>query len=68
MSSRFVVRDERDDARLVAVVELVSPSNKDRPESRRAFAAKTAAYLQRGVGLIILDIVTGQQVQSCTTS
>jgi len=39
------VRDERDDARLVAVVELVSPGNKDRPESRSAFAANSAAYL-----------------------
>src|SRR5262249_34072448 len=32
------VRDERDDARLVGVVELVSPRNKDRPDSRRLFA------------------------------
>jgi hypothetical protein len=52
------VRDELFDARLVAVVELVSPGNKDRPETRLAFAAKSAAYLQRGVGLITLDIVT----------
>ncbi len=43
---------------LVAVVELVSPRNKDRTESRRAFAAKCAAYLQRGIGLIVVDIVT----------
>ena len=28
------VRDEHDDARLVAAVELVSPRNKDRPDSR----------------------------------
>src|SRR4029079_13276772 len=55
------VRDERDDARLVAIVELVSPRNKDRPDSRRAFAAKCSAYLQRGLGLVILDIVTGRQ-------
>jgi hypothetical protein len=55
------VRDERDDARLVAVVELVSPRNKDRPESRRAFAAKGVAYLQRGIGLMILDTVTSRQ-------
>src|SRR5689334_15540070 len=33
--------------RLVAVVELVSPSNKDRPEARACFAGKCAAYLQR---------------------
>ena len=53
------VRDNLDDARLVAVIELVSPRNKDRPEARRAFAAKSAAYLQRGVGLVVLDVVTG---------
>ncbi len=55
------VLDERDDARLVAVVELVSPRNKDRPEARRAFAAKCAAYLQRGVGVVMADIVTTRQ-------
>jgi hypothetical protein len=43
---------------LVAAIELVSPGNKDREEARRAFAAKCAAYLQRGIGLIIVDIVT----------
>jgi hypothetical protein len=55
------VRDERRDARLVAVVELVSPRNKDRADSRRAFAAKCAAYLQRGIGVAVLDIVTSRQ-------
>jgi hypothetical protein len=55
------VLDERDDARLVAVVELVSPRNKDRPEARRAFAAKCAAYLQRGIGVVVADIVTTRQ-------
>jgi hypothetical protein len=43
---------------LVAAIELVSPGNKDRPEARRAFAVKCAAYLQRGIGLIVVDIVT----------
>jgi hypothetical protein len=42
------------------VIELVSPRNKDRAESRRAFAAKCAGYLQRGIGLIVLDIVTSR--------
>jgi hypothetical protein len=55
------VRDESDDARLVGVVELVSPRNKDRADSRRAFAVKCAAYLQRGVGLVTLDVVTNRQ-------
>jgi hypothetical protein len=50
--------DYRDGARLAAVVELISPANKDRPDRRRAFAAKCVAYLQRGVGLINVDIVT----------
>jgi len=54
------VRDEHFDARVVAVVELVSPGNKDRPENRLAFAAKSAAYLQRGIGLITVDIVTNR--------
>lgn len=45
---------------LVAAVELVSPGNKYRPAERRAFAAKCAAYLQQGVGLVVVDIVTSR--------
>lgn len=45
---------------LVAAVELVSPSNKDRPETRTGFAAKCAAYLQRGVNLLLVDVVTSR--------
>jgi hypothetical protein len=55
------VRDARDDARLVAVIELVSPRNKDRPDARRIFASKCAAYLQRGIGVITVDLVTTRQ-------
>jgi hypothetical protein len=54
------VQDQVDGAQLVAAVELVSPRNKDRPESRRAFAAKCSAYLQRGIGLISVDTVTSR--------
>lgn len=43
---------------LVAVVELVSPGNKDRDEVRNAFTDKCAAYLQRGIGLVVVDVVT----------
>jgi hypothetical protein len=46
--------------KLVAVIELVSPSNKDRPGERQAFAAKTAAYLQQGVSVVLIDIVTNK--------
>lgn len=47
-------------ATLVGAIELISPGNKDRAEARRAFAAKCVAYLTRGVGLIIIDIVTNR--------
>lgn len=47
-------------ATLVGAIELVSPGNKDRPEARRAFAAKCASYLTRGIGLIVVDIVTNR--------
>ena len=43
---------------LVACVEFVSPSNKDRPAEREAFVSKCAAYLHEGVGLVVVDIVT----------
>src|SRR4051812_42808469 len=46
---------------LVAAIELVSPSNKDRAGMRRLFAAKCATYLARGVGLVILDVVSSRQ-------
>jgi hypothetical protein len=45
---------------LAAAIELVSPGTKDRPEARRAFAAKRASYLHQGVSLIIMDIVTSR--------
>lgn len=46
---------------LVAAIELVSPGNKDRAGKRRLFAAKCATYLARGVGLVVIDVVTSRQ-------
>jgi hypothetical protein len=43
---------------LAGAVELVSPANKDRPANREAFVSKCAAYLQAGVGVVIVDVVT----------
>jgi hypothetical protein len=43
---------------LVAAVELVSPANKDRLDSRRAFVAKCATLLQQKVCVCIVDLVT----------
>jgi hypothetical protein len=45
---------------LVAVIELVSPGNKDRADERLAFAVKSASYLHQGVSLIIVDVVTNR--------
>lgn len=55
------VYDEERERRLVAAVEIVSPGNKDRPESRWAFVAKCAALLRKGVSVSIVDIVTTRQ-------
>ena len=43
---------------LVGAIELISPANKDRPNNRQAFITKCAAYLQQGIGVIIVDIIT----------
>lgn len=59
-SAEVLVFHDLGDLNLVAAVVLVSPSNKDRPASRRGFAAKCATYLQQGVGLVVIDIVTDQ--------
>src|SRR5207244_4720951 len=45
-------------AQLRAAIELISPANKDRPGSRRTFAAKCAGYLKQAVSVIIIDMVT----------
>jgi hypothetical protein len=55
------VYDARHGRRLVAAIEILSSSTKDRPESRRAFVAKVAAFLQREVSVSLVDIVTIRQ-------
>lgn len=55
------IDDVRRGRRLVAALQLVSPANKDRPESRRAFVAKVAALLQQNVFVSIVDVVTVRQ-------
>ena len=55
------IYDERHGRRLVATIELISPANKDRPESRRAFIGKVAALLQRNVCVSLVDVVTIRQ-------
>ena len=52
------VLSDEGDPQLAAAVELVSPRNKDRPQSREAFTAKCAGYLRRGCGRVVADVVT----------
>jgi hypothetical protein len=53
-----LVYDVAHDRKLVAAVEIVSPANKDRPESRQVFVAKCAGLLRKGVCVSIVDLVT----------
>jgi hypothetical protein len=55
------IYDDRFGRRLVAAIELISPSNKDRPESRRAFVGKVAALLQHNVCVSLVDVVTNRE-------
>jgi hypothetical protein len=55
-----LVFDREGGPTLAGAIELVSPANKDRPEHRDAFLSKCAAYLQQGVGLLVVDVVTGR--------
>jgi hypothetical protein len=52
--------DEDGGRRLAAAIELVSPGNKDRAAHRQAFITKCASYLQEGVGVLVVDVVTSR--------
>ncbi|MBI4769288.1 MAG: DUF4058 family protein [Chloroflexi bacterium] len=47
-----------DTSRLVAAIELVSPRNKDRPETVRAFVSKALFLLHEGVHLMVVDVIS----------
>jgi hypothetical protein len=48
---------------LAGAIELISPANKDRPAHREAFVSKCAAYLQQGIGLAMVDVVTDRRAR-----
>ena len=50
----------QDEFRLVAAVELVSPSHKNRPENRKTFVNKCEALLKNEVCVTIVDVVTSR--------
>lgn len=56
-----LIYDLERDCRLVAAVEIVSPANKDRPESRQFFVAKCFNLLRQDVCVSIIDLVTIRQ-------
>lgn len=43
--------------RLVAMVEILSPANKDRPQTAEEFVDKTEAALRRGVHVLVIDLL-----------
>jgi Protein of unknown function (DUF4058) len=52
------IYDSRRNRHLVAAIEIVSPSNKDRPENRATFIAKAATRLQNNICVSIVDVVS----------
>ncbi|HEX7447891.1 MAG TPA: DUF4058 family protein, partial [Pirellulales bacterium] len=56
-----LIFDMERERRLVAAVEIVSPANKDRPDSRHLFVAKCCNLLRQDVCVSIIDLVTIRQ-------
>ncbi len=52
------VYDSDREQTLVAAIEIVSPSNKDRPDTRLQLISKVSALLREGVCVSIVDIVS----------
>jgi hypothetical protein len=50
----------QEEFRLVAAIEIVSPSNKDRPENRKTFVNKCESLLKQDVCVTIFDVVTSR--------
>jgi hypothetical protein len=55
------IYDADRDRRLVAAIEIVSPSNKDRPDSREIFVGKVVSLLQQDVCVALVDLVSVRQ-------
>lgn len=56
-----LVFDVERERRLVAAIEIVSPANKDRPDSRQLFIAKCFNLLRQDVCVSIVDLVVIRQ-------
>ncbi len=53
-ANRIVVRHHL--GRIIAVIEIVSPGNKDSRRALRQFVDKTVAFLSQGVHVLIIDL------------
>src|SRR5262249_33468099 len=56
-TAEVVIIHQEGGPQMVAAIELVSPSSKDQPATRRAFVAKMSSYLQQGIALSVIDLV-----------
>jgi len=54
----ITITNDDEGPQVVSAIELISPANKDRPSHRRGFAVKCASYLQNGVSVMMVDVVT----------
>src|SRR5260221_159448 len=50
------IYDSRRHRQLVAAIEILSPSNEDRPETRATFVAKVATLLKNNICVSIVDV------------
>lgn len=53
-ASHIVIR--HDDGQVVAVIEIVSPGNKDSKNAIRAFKTKAVEFLSKGISLVVVDL------------
>src|SRR5437773_2439756 len=51
------IYDSRRNRHLLAAIEILSPSNKDRPANRATFIAKAATLLKNNICVSIVDVV-----------
>jgi len=54
------IAESRHHMTIAGVIEFIGPANKKELDERRAFEAKCASYLHRGIGVVIVDIVTNR--------
>ncbi len=52
------IYDERRNRELVAAIEIISPSNQDRPDNRLKFLSKVISLLESGICVSMIDLVS----------